>query len=73
MTPNPFLGGEDVVNLGCTGEKRRRIEAVLVRSRKTKNINIRISEYDLTSLKKKAEEEGMPSNPHIECAPQIYY
>ena len=43
-----------------TGEKRRRIEAILERSRKTKNINIRISEPDLTSLKKKAEEEGMP-------------
>ena len=43
-----------------TGEKRRSIEAILERSRKTKNINIRISEPDLTSLKKKAEEEGVP-------------
>jgi predicted DNA binding CopG/RHH family protein len=43
-----------------TGEKRRRIEAILERSRKTKNINIRINEYDLTHLKRKAEEEGMP-------------
>jgi len=43
-----------------TGEKRRNIEAILERSRKTKNINIRISEPDLTRLKKKAEEEGMP-------------
>jgi len=34
-----------------TGDKRRRIEAILERSRKTKNINIRISEYDLTHLK----------------------
>lgn len=42
------------------GEKRRRIEAILERSRKTKNINIRISESDLTQLKLKAEEEGMP-------------
>ena len=42
------------------GEKRRSIEAILERSRKTKNINIRISEPDLTRLKKKAEEEGMP-------------
>lgn len=42
------------------GEKRRRIEAILERSRKTKNINIRISEDDLTRLKRKAEEEGMP-------------
>ena len=43
-----------------TGEKRRSIEAILERSRKTKNINIRISEPDLTGLKKKAEEEGVP-------------
>jgi len=43
-----------------TGEKRRRIEAILERSRKTKNINIRISEPDLERLKKKAEEEGIP-------------
>ena len=43
-----------------TGEKRRRIEAIIERSRKTKNINIRITEYDLAQLKQKAEEEGMP-------------
>lgn len=43
-----------------TGEKRRSIEAILERNRKTKNINIRISEPDLTRLKKKGEEEGMP-------------
>ena len=43
-----------------TGEKRRRIETIIERSRKTKNINIRISEYDLAHLKQKAEEEGMP-------------
>jgi predicted DNA binding CopG/RHH family protein len=43
-----------------TGEKRRSIEAILERSRKTKNINIRINEPDLIRLKKKAEEEGMP-------------
>ncbi|MBN1101779.1 MAG: hypothetical protein JXL84_00045 [Deltaproteobacteria bacterium] len=42
------------------GEKRGRIEGILERGRKTKNINIRISEYDLASLKRKAEEEGMP-------------
>ena len=47
-------------SLPITGDKRRRIEAILERSRKTKNINIRISEYDLTHLKRKAEEEGMP-------------
>ena len=43
-----------------TGEKRRRIEAINERSRKTKNINIRITEDDLAHLKRKAEEEGIP-------------
>ena len=42
------------------GDKRRRIEAIIERSRKTKNINIRITEYDLAQLKQKAEEEGIP-------------
>jgi len=43
-----------------TGEKRRRVESIIERSRKTKNINFRISEYDLAHLKRKAEEEGIP-------------
>ena len=42
------------------GEKRRRIDAILEKTRKTKNINIRINEFDLAHLKKKAEEEGIP-------------
>ena len=43
-----------------TGEKRRRIEAIIESSWKSKNINIRISGYDLAHLKRKTEEEGMP-------------
>jgi len=43
-----------------TGMKRRKIEAVLEATRKTKNINIRITESDLSSLKRNAEEEGIP-------------
>ena len=42
------------------GEKRQRIEAIVGRSRKTKNVNIRISEHDLASLKRKAEQQGIP-------------
>jgi len=42
------------------GEKRRRIDAILEKTRKTKNINIRINEFDLVHLKQKAEEEGIP-------------
>ncbi len=43
-----------------TGEKRRRIDAILEKTRKTKNINIRINEFDLGQLKQKAEDEGIP-------------
>lgn len=42
------------------GKKRERIESILERGRKSKNINIRISEYDLANLKRKAEAEGIP-------------
>ena len=43
-----------------TGSKRRRIEAILESTRKTKNINIRISEQDLENLRRNAEQEGIP-------------
>jgi len=46
--------------LPVTGKKRERIEAVIGRGRKTRNINIRISEYDLSNLKRRAEAEGIP-------------
>ena len=42
------------------GEKRARIERILERARKTRNINIRVREQDLERLKKRAEEEGVP-------------
>ena len=41
-------------------DKRVRIERILERARKTRNINIRIREQDLDLLKKRAEEEGVP-------------
>jgi len=40
--------------------KRSRIEAILETGKKTKNINIRISEYDLVKLRQRAAEEGIP-------------
>jgi predicted DNA binding CopG/RHH family protein len=43
-----------------TGAKRRKIGAVLEATRKTKNINIRISQQDLESLRRSAEQEGIP-------------
>jgi predicted DNA binding CopG/RHH family protein len=43
-----------------SGAKRRKIQAVLEATRKTKNINIRISHQDLESLRHSAEQEGIP-------------
>ncbi len=40
--------------------KREKIERILERARKTRNINIRIREHDLAQLKQRAEEEGVP-------------
>ena len=41
-------------------KKRRQIEKILESARKTKNINIRISESDLARLKQRSLEEGLP-------------
>lgn len=46
--------------VSMTGERRKHIETLLERARKTRNINIRISECDLAALKRKAEREGIP-------------
>jgi predicted DNA binding CopG/RHH family protein len=46
--------------ISVSGRKRQRIESILERSKKTKNINIRINEFDLDNLRKKSEEEGIP-------------
>ena len=43
-----------------SGVKRQKIEAILDTTRKTKNINIRISQQDLESLRRSAEQEGIP-------------
>ena len=42
------------------GAKRRKIQTILDTTRKTKNINIRISQQDLASLRRSAEQEGIP-------------
>ena len=60
---DPLEKAIEADSAGCVpiaGEKRERIEAVIGRSRKTKNVNVRISEHDLASLKRKAEQQGMP-------------
>jgi len=42
------------------GAELRRVEAIITRSRKNRNINIRLSEQDLDRIRTKAEREGVP-------------
>ena len=46
--------------VSAEGEERIRIEQIIANSRKSRNINIRISEYDLDQVKRRAEREGLP-------------
>ena len=41
-------------------KNRKKIEILLENERKTKNINIRISEYDLSRIRKRSSQEGIP-------------
>ena len=52
--------GQGSEYIAVSGRKRQRIESILERSKKTKNINIRINEFDLQNLKKRSEAEGIP-------------
>jgi predicted DNA binding CopG/RHH family protein len=41
-------------------DERRRVERIVERSRKNRNINIRLSESDLSRIKARAMREGLP-------------
>ena len=41
------------------GSERERIEQIVAQSRKSRNINIRISEHDLEQVKRRGEREGL--------------
>lgn len=43
-----------------SAEKRRRVEGIIDRARKNQAISLRLSEFDLEMLKKRAEQEGLP-------------
>jgi predicted DNA binding CopG/RHH family protein len=43
-----------------SAKQRKRVETILERSRKSRNINIRVSEETLAELKKRSEQEGLP-------------
>ena len=41
-------------------EERNRIESIIARGNKNKNINIRLTEHDLERIRARAEREGVP-------------
>jgi predicted DNA binding CopG/RHH family protein len=43
-----------------SGEKRTRVEGIIDRARKNRAISLRLSEFDLEMVKKRAEKEGLP-------------
>jgi len=46
-------------------EERDRVERILARARKTKNINIRLSEEDLAKMRARAQREGVPYQTRV--------
>lgn len=43
-----------------SGNKRKKIENILVQAKKNRSISLRISNFDLEKLKEKANYEGIP-------------
>lgn len=43
-----------------TGEERERIETIIDEARRSRQVNLRMSEFDLELVKKRAEAEGVP-------------
>lgn len=41
-------------------DERREVESIIEQSRKNRPVNIRMSEFDLQLIKKRAEAEGLP-------------
>jgi predicted DNA binding CopG/RHH family protein len=41
-------------------KRLRKVESIIDRARKTRNINIRLSESDLEQLKRRSQQEGLP-------------
>jgi predicted DNA binding CopG/RHH family protein len=43
-----------------SGKEKAEVETIIASAAKTKNINIRISAYDIEKVKQKSAEEGIP-------------
>ena len=43
-----------------TGEERQEIETIIEEARRSRQVNLRMSEFDLELVKKRAQAEGIP-------------
>ena len=43
-----------------TGDEREEIETIIGEARRSRQVNLRMSEFDLALVKKRAEAEGIP-------------
>lgn len=46
--------------ISVTGDERAEIESILEGARKNRPVNLRMSEFDLQLIKKRAQAEGLP-------------
>ena len=61
LTPEEQEIEKNAIQLRSVSEdKRRRVEGIIARARKNQAISLRLSEFDLEMLKKRAEQEGLP-------------
>ena len=61
LTPEEREIEKNVNQLRSVSEdKRRHVEGIIARARKNQAISLRLSEFDLEMLKKRAEKEGLP-------------
>lgn len=46
--------------VSVSDEERKHVESIIERARKSRPVNLRMSEFDLELVKKRAETEGLP-------------
>ncbi|MFO7782574.1 MAG: hypothetical protein R6W94_13225 [Spirochaetia bacterium] len=46
--------------VSVTGEERAEVESIIEHARKNRPVNLRMSEFDLALIKKRAQAEGLP-------------
>ena len=47
-------------HVSVSGDERREVESIVEHARKNRPVNLRMSEFDLELIKKRAQAEGLP-------------